>query len=683
MKKILSCVVVFLFTLLFLVYNFKTDAMSENEEFDVVLTVNENEYSSFNSCYDDAINLSPNNYYLYDSYKIVLNGTLTNDLIDSDFYYFKLLTDCNVSIEATSLSNYDFELALLYNECTEIRNNNAYHNAVTKYDGYAHDKNKNFEGVLKPGTYYILFRGIENQSIINSYELTLKVNKTDDFPEFDIGKLRHRNIKGAIWASDFIPGGTVSLFNLCDTITYYQKSETNLDIPNYALDDLRILSNGGSINVYNYFLWDPVIIYILHEAYVSILNELNTTFAKYEEVTLDLRIVENTITQTIELVGDIAGVVTTIAFFNIPDFLIDILGTVLIIGVNRIFELLLPKVSVNTIYYYGFLNGLVNALDQGINKNNLDKLQNLPTPEPLVIPIYYSLDVEENIFSNFTKYTFTLNNSIEEYMGDYSFVYNENKQRRFNETNYYCRGKLYAITDYDEIYDISKLNYLSENMLSNHIYESSQCVLIDETYHLRTCSCGLEKYEEHAYDSSHLCIGCGKHQLQFINCTYEAKDYNVHEVICECGAKKEEVHIGDGHNCDLCGGYFGDHSYGVSYSWVSYTKHKSFCECGIFKSEGHAIISTNLNLNATYAKCVLCGGSASIGFIEIKNILKISKNGSILLDNGIIILDENDFENYINNELLFLNSTEELLRSSEIVMYIQQTNLYKNKEEKD
>ena len=104
------------------------------------------------------------------------------------------------------------------------------------------------------------------------------------------------------------------------------------------------------------------------------------------------------------------------------------------------------------------------------------------------------------------------------------------------------------------------------------------------------------------------------------------------------------------------------HTHSNIYTWLDYTNHQKTCSCGRSSIEGHAIRNEDYisgNMNAT---CIICGGIANIGFIEIQNnIVMISDNGSYVLSNGIVVLVDSDIESYLNNTLVFRNPNEDIM----------------------
>lgn len=96
------------------------------------------------------------------------------------------------------------------------------------------------------------------------------------------------------------------------------------------------------------------------------------------------------------------------------------------------------------------------------------------------------------------------------------------------------------------------------------------------------------------------------------------------------------------------------HIYSNSYAWKNTTYHSAFCICGNFQLQRHAVISGSTT-------CVKCNGKADTGFIG-NNALSyqkfmVSKNGSYVCPNGVIVLVKEDLENYLNDSLVFFART--------------------------
>ncbi len=86
------------------------------------------------------------------------------------------------------------------------------------------------------------------------------------------------------------------------------------------------------------------------------------------------------------------------------------------------------------------------------------------------------------------------------------------------------------------------------------------------------------------------------------------------------------------------------HNYGEPYIWQNNTYHLATCSCGNTILQPHATQSGT-------GDCILCGGSASGGFIGPNGICQPILTDSYLYPNGIISLGNIDFNAYMNGLL--------------------------------
>lgn len=168
-----------------------------------------------------------------------------------------------------------------------------------------------------------------------------------------------------------------------------------------------------------------------------------------------------------------------------------------------------------------------------------------------------------------------------------------------------------------------------------------------KTHHLKKCICGEEMVEEHSFTYS-----------------YEGIDKDYHQVYCICGEFQQQPHIeyNDRGNirCLLCDYLIEEHQHSYSLEYYNKNGHKKTCECGATTGNilAHAIIGTTIE-NGRYAKCIGCqalldlNSDKAIVRAKRQNNRIVSDNGSYILANGIIILDEKDIESYMNGSLVF------------------------------
>lgn len=94
------------------------------------------------------------------------------------------------------------------------------------------------------------------------------------------------------------------------------------------------------------------------------------------------------------------------------------------------------------------------------------------------------------------------------------------------------------------------------------------------------------------------------------------------------------------------------HSYEDRYKWYDSLKHKSICVCNQYVLSPHVVLQENRE------RCVLClglvGGNGFGGIIHSVTKTHVTQNGSYILPNGIIVLNELDVKAYFNGTLTFI-----------------------------
>ena len=116
------------------------------------------------------------------------------------------------------------------------------------------------------------------------------------------------------------------------------------------------------------------------------------------------------------------------------------------------------------------------------------------------------------------------------------------------------------------------------------------------------------------------------------------------------------------HYCTYCNQYVGPHTYDDSFTWKNDRQHLARCSCGVTQMKGHAV--RDGSFVGGYATCILCGGRASVGFVQYppeSSTLYRTANGSYILPNGVIVLVEEDIEAFFQGTLVF---TKDALQTS-------------------
>lgn len=255
------------------------------------------------------------------------------------------------------------------------------------------------------------------------------------------------------------------------------------------------------------------------------------------------------------------------------------------------------------------------------------------------------------------------------YDSDIYFIrYDKNRvETSYNALNLSYR--LYVNAGKDSILEIDnssynqyyKFNITSSNSVEAELYDCEMELL--ETY----TGSNIQFYKSMLNDvhylklnyvsnsaSGNINIGISAHSHSY---TYSPASSG-HTAICtDCGYTTTLSHVYDQHYCIHCNAYTTTHDYDRNYEWVSYTMHSAECCCGEVTTQGHAVSSGSYNSGQRYATCLLCGGLAEMGFVQwtinSSAVTKVTINGSFISPNGVIVLEDEDLEAYLNGTLVF------------------------------
>ena len=102
--------------------------------------------------------------------------------------------------------------------------------------------------------------------------------------------------------------------------------------------------------------------------------------------------------------------------------------------------------------------------------------------------------------------------------------------------------------------------------------------------------------------------------------------------------------------------YAHSHDYGNYYITNGLKNHKSYCDCGGFILEPHVV------RKADTTRCIVCNGLAGAGSMVIMSQKPVyqTENGSYIMQNGIIVLADEDIEAYFNGSLVWMIANSQI-----------------------
>lgn len=164
--------------------------------------------------------------------------------------------------------------------------------------------------------------------------------------------------------------------------------------------------------------------------------------------------------------------------------------------------------------------------------------------------------------------------------------------------------------------------------------------------------------------------------LEYINPTTANRQYRI-DVVVNGSKASGGIEVGS-----LVYNIEKTHTHDYLYAWKNYTQHRTNCLCGILDIDPHVVSPDAFNNGQQYATCLLCGGLASIGIIYYDGInqsFPATANGSFILPNGVIVLEDEDMDAYLEGTLIFNYPNSDLVNGKmAIPQYLKkrENNLY-------
>ena len=582
-------------------YKLKSAKTSSNR-----FSINNDSYN--NDTVEHANNICPEEYYEYEDYNVNVSGVLDyrSNLLDTDYYYFKIINTSFIRVSVDNQSNNDgFDFKIL-NYRYEYVNEETRHYLNTLYEGNYNDSYKVYEGLFEPGTYYIYLKGNNSPSNIN-YKIDFNVEKLANSPALDLNKLKNSYLSGVAWINDnFINYGYEKMPNNCK---YYDLNFDNLKYREYAFDDLASIGS-NSIPVGYYYIWDNNIHYALAVICDSLKQNIFSKLEENEKSRAELQFVIDQTENVVKIIGTIIGNPCNV-ITNIPVNVVTEIGLEIM---NDLLDILLPKIDTEVLYITNMLSIILSTITTKYSIEKINSVNDLSTildnPLDLVIEIelWASTYVTQNGYSNSHGYnlyeTFKRNAS----KNNQTYLQDKIDVPGYRSVNH-CSGRYYSLYSTDDLFKISGLS----DVYDSYFYNQEN----------HTHSFEYMKYNSHS-----------------------------HKKYCNCGYLTSEYHNYKNHNCIYCNQYTPVHDYSYSYKWINDTKHRETCSCGLTRERAHAVASGS-------DRCIQCGGKVKIGIIGpglMSNIIKwYSKNGSYILPNGVIVLVDSDIKDYLHNNLKFTN----------------------------
>ena len=467
------------------------------------------EYES-NDTIDSATCISQNDNFRLEEYELNVDGTLFNDsYLDSDWFYFVLLTDSVVNINIVPQSSESYAVIFRNYEYEQVSNSQANRELNDLYYSYDTIGNVNFTYTLKSGTYFItLYGNQEYDSYIGiGYSILIDVEVVEKSPDVAVDDLLESRYLGALWLSDYVPANYIPFLNIDAEIVYYQHNQLGINQPEYILETLKELSNNDAIHVATYYISDPVTKHIMYQLFEVLIDEYNDKIAGLESQIKKYELIHDATENAIKIFCTIGSRVVEIGYIQVG---LKVLQHISLPIIDFIFNTITPKIDLDAIKVGEFLGMYKGYFDLCVPADKYTDYEyisaNKRNGEVVIVPIYYSLEETNNPFHNqhYISYLKTGAAVIDNY--DSMLLGTGDLISSIQRDSYYCRGKIYGLKSFDELIDINSLELFDKTY---HFHEYTFDFLFrDGTYHLAVCKCGVSKLEAHAVGIDKICVRC-------------------------------------------------------------------------------------------------------------------------------------------------------------------------------
>lgn len=601
-----------------------------------------NDYSIAECIYEENVSSASEN-------TIVLSGTIDSYYsCDIDYYCFSILSDttCQFNIVTGSMStNLGFVLS-------KVKYNSNYYNYMYDIENTVTINNsRSFTKQLTCGTYY--FYVYDSSYLTNTYyNYTIQMSMVrNNYHDYNILDIKNNKVTsdgdyagGAIWVSDFVPFSEINVWTNNTNIDFYY----NQNYRDLVYEYYQSLSSNGDIHLASYYIWSPNLKSVINASLIAI-KECMLEYENNQQLTID-RI--NYYRDATELVFTVISAGVSL----IPNITVNIVNTVFSLLapslIDWIFDMLLPKNSVNWSTYKAFLANL-------IEKTSCTIINNYPVydNEDIVeIPIYYSITNNLSAFPTNYHYTFDYSKTYIHYYENIGTNVTDYQSNSVSNIYPFDRGRTYYILDNGDYASINSFiecsNMVDElrnpQIMSVNTPDSLPYISIGNYHWIKFIAPSTGRY----YFSFHYGLYMGRyingssiivdefssvasgygftnyiqsHSLGYLlnngitTSVYFYKNLNENEVIYLrirgnnwCGLFpsitymisdyeiSEVVHV---HQMDI-------------YEWINSISHYKSCLCGYSISEPHVVSSNAFSHGERFARCLLCGGLAERGFVN-------------------------------------------------------------------
>ena len=348
---------------------------------------------------------------------------------------------------------------------------------------------------------------------------------------------------------------------------------------------------------------------------------------------------------------------------------------------NLYLKTLIQKIDLeNILLVTDYLSYLQGILDASVDHVEPDIVKKRKPNNVVQIPLYYSLRKEKTSSLDVERYVISYRATLDKYKEEKNFVC-MSPSIPTNQDAYYCGGRVYGINsdfedfnslpDYSSFPDVEpKIRNIEFSGERFELFEGEYCwfkFIAPEARKYYICSSGGKDITIDLFNNP----VCGysnqglirSYQGGFIakpsmtdpednfGC-YFSRNLNANQTIYL------RIRNGDYNPCGVGRIYIGKEPFSFAeelkhehyyerFVWKDKRTHTAYCECMQKIIQGHVVSSGS-------SICLQCGGRADMGFIiQLSSNNYVTENGSYILPNGVIVLNDRDVEPYLMGILKF------------------------------
>lgn len=601
-----------------------------------------------NNTWRTATCLTPDNYLEEPAYVANVEADLhvRARVADIDYFYFKVPAKSNVHFSGYSHDEtYAFSLiACEYSFVDIFSDDNG--NYVSRYptnivEDFSDSKRKAFNLTLKPGMYYvnILSQQDVNENSRAFYDFSLAVIPVEEDYESSasVRVMKYdKRLKGALWASDFLPLGIEASFITTGEYVIQCSGISGVSYPDYFLEDLCSRSQGQNIEYAALYIWDSDVKKSLATILRWLSQEVYRAAEQLETTVIRLKYEVDSVARTLEVLATIGSSIVSFVFDSASGSVFSAAFDVVVSLTKLFLRFICPKITVSLVKYASFLAMLQGLCEGSADNGGVIRL-------PFICNLRKQFD---NMNPLMNKLYFDFTPTVESFLGSDTHISTSDLLYPSLPNDCCFRGHFYGIAsstlhirEEGDLIPYSEYENIPPQAGTVFMAEPYTVPSLEpgESYWGRFVAPGDGNYFAYTFENGNLNdkMGIDFYSQPVLESDasspafstiydYYTQGWSIKGKACNFEMNKGDVlylrlknkssRKRDAFSVMVKPGKYTPHyhEYGDVYTWVNENVHSSVCVCGKTKVSGH------VKASASSKVCILCGGRAERGFIGME-----------------------------------------------------------------